>query len=41
MKIKEITDVMTNSSSETFIIRRPETLDIKEFKKNSRSLDAR
>lgn len=38
MKIKEITDVMTNSSSETFIIRRPETLDIKEFKKKFREI---
>lgn len=31
--IKSVSDLITNSSSETFIIRRPETLDAKEFKK--------
>lgn len=31
--IKSVSDLITNSSSETFIIRRPENLDIEEFKK--------
>lgn len=36
--IKSVSDLITNSSSETFIIRRPETLDIEEFKKKFREI---
>lgn len=36
--IKSVSDLITNSSSETFIIRRPENLNIDEFKRKFREI---
>lgn len=36
--IKSVSDLITNSSSETFIIRRPETLEIEEFKEKFKEI---
>lgn len=36
--IKSVSDLITNSSSETFIIRRPWNLDIEEFQKKFREI---